>query len=138
MARKSAAALATVVVDPFDRPAAPATLTKAQKVEWDRIVRSLPPDYFRPSDYVLLEAYCCASVLHRDACKALDAAGFLIETMGGPKAHPAVGVVKQASAALASMATKLRLCPSARYSEQKAETITRPVATALWQRQSVG
>ena len=136
MARKSAAALATVNVDPMARPAAPSTLTRAQKVEWNRIVRSLPPDYFRPSDYVLLEAYCCASVLHRDACVALDVEGFLQGEVGRRYPHPAVSVVKQTSASLGSMAAKLRLCPSARYSEKKADTLTRPVATALWQRKS--
>ena len=112
-------------------------MTAAQKAEWERIVHSLPATYFRPADYVLLEAYCCASVLHRDACRALDAEGFLQGEVGARRPHPAVMVVKQTSGALASMATKLRLCPSTRMTEQKAETLTRPVAK-LWQRQSAG
>jgi P27 family predicted phage terminase small subunit len=136
MARKSAAALATVVVDPMARPDAPGHLTEAQRHEWTRIVHSLPADYFRPADYPLLEAYCCASALHRDASQRVEKEGFIaLDRFGEQRPHPAVAVVKQASAAMASMATKLRLCPSARYGERKAETLTRPVAN-LWQRRS--
>ena len=137
MARKSASALATVNVDPLARPEAPKSLNAKQAREWDRIVHSLPADYFRPADYVLLEAYCCAAALHRDASKLVDDEGLMKpDRFGEQKPHPALNVLKQVSAALASMATKLRLCPSARYSEKKADTLTRPVATALWQRKS--
>ena len=139
MARKSAAALATVVVDPLGRPAAPETMSEAQREQWDAIVHSLPSDYFRPCDFALLEAYCCAAVLHRDACRALEAEGFLQDhPMQGRVVHPAVTVVRQSASAMASMATKLRLCPSARMSEQKAATVSRPVAATLWQRRSAG
>ena len=41
------------------RPSPPAALTEYETSTWVRIVGSLAPDWFRPSQYDLLEQYCC-------------------------------------------------------------------------------
>lgn len=97
------------------RPAAPDWLAPAQAREWDLIVNSLPADYFRPSDAPMLAAYCCAAAAHREASEVLDREGLICEGAKGYRfPNPAAAIMSQQSSTMSQLATKLRLCPSAR------------------------
>jgi P27 family predicted phage terminase small subunit len=135
--RKSAADL-TVVRATDARVVPPEHLTPAQLAEWLAIVNSLPADYFRPGDVPLLAAFCAASALYKEALALIQAEGVVMqpveyrafnedgstksEKFGRPIAHPAAPILTSQSSAMAQLATKLRLCPSARYTEKAAAT----------------
>jgi P27 family predicted phage terminase small subunit len=104
------------------RVAPPDHLTPEQLSEWVAIVDSLPADYFRPGDVPLLGAFCAASALYKKALMMIQAEGIVIETSGRRVAHPAKDILTTQSSAMAQMAVKLRLCPSARYTEKAAAT----------------
>lgn len=120
---KSIASRSTVVTGFAARLPAPEHLTAEQAAEWTAIIDSLPGDYFRPGDVPLLAAFCTASALYKEATARVREDGMVITLDNGRMAaHPAVSVMQQMGGTLAQMAVKLRLCPSARYTEQKAAT----------------
>lgn len=124
--RKSTAALSVVALSKA-RVQPPAHLTEAQAAEWRSIVDSLPADYFRPGDIPLLAAYCVASTFYKRAAADMETRGMIVEVIGkGGFPHDAVNpshqILTSQASAMAQMAVKLRLCPSARYSEKNAAT----------------
>jgi P27 family predicted phage terminase small subunit len=123
-----------------DRIAPPAHLTKAQADEWRSIVDSLPADYFRPGDVPLLGAYCTASVFYKRAAADLEVRGlYLSDDKGREFVNPAHQVLTSQASAMAQMAVKLRLCPSARYTEKSAQTkTTRAGAKRPWESAAQG
>lgn len=128
--RKSAASLGVVPIT-GQRIAAPEHLTDDQAREWAAIVESLPPDYFRPGDVSLLAAYVTASVFYRRASADMEARGMVLtDDRGKEYVNPAHHVLTSQASAMAQMAVKLRLCPSARYTEKSAATKTARGTTA--------
>jgi P27 family predicted phage terminase small subunit len=121
--RKSAEDQLSVVKLSDARIGAPAHLTDEQRLEWDSIVDSLPADYFRPGDIPLLAAYCTASTFYKRAAVDMEQRGMYIrDDRGREYTNPAHQVLTSQAGAMAQMAVKLRLCPSARYSEKQAST----------------
>ncbi len=108
-----------------ERPQPESGMTPAAKKVWRRIVDELPADYFRPADLPLLRAYCESYSTHLQASKNLKKDGHVIEGNQGPKRNPWFDVQKEAASTMATLATKLRLCPNARISGWKAETETK-------------
>lgn len=122
--RKSAASLGVVPIS-GQRLAPPGHLTDEQAEEWSAIVDSLPADYFRPGDVSLLAAYVTASVFYRRASADMESRGMtLTDDRGREYVNPSHQVLTSQASAMAQMAVKLRLCPSARYSEKAASTKT--------------
>lgn len=123
--RRSVGDLLTVVPVSGQRLAAPTSLTAEQAEEWAAIVDSLPADYFRPGDVPLLAAYCVAASLYKRAAADLEARGLtLTDDKGRELVNPVHQILTSQASAMAQMAIKLRLCPSARYSEKQAATKT--------------
>lgn len=91
---------------------------------WDEIVRSLPADYFRPGDAPLLAAYCMATVFYMRAAEEIQEGPTLMDDKGRRYANPAGQLLNTQAAAMAQLAVKLRLCPSARYSTRGASSKT--------------
>lgn len=116
--RASAASQLSVVSVSGARVPPPANLSKSEKEFWLSIVNSLAPDYFRPSDVPLLHAYVGASSMAAEATKAIHRDGIIIDG----KVNPAVKVAKLQAGLLASLAVKLRLCPSTRMRAVSAKT----------------
>ena len=87
---------------------------------WRSIVDSLPADYFRPADAPLLKNYC------RFAVQA-DRLG---EELDDPKA---VRLLRGVSASMALLATKLRLCPSARMRNTSAKLRDTRTTSRPWE-----
>lgn len=105
------------------RIAAPEHLTDEQRREWVAIVDSLPAEYFRPGDVALLGAYCQATVFYKRAAADMEARGLVLtDDRGREYVNPTHQVLTSQASAMAQMAVKLRLCPSARYSEKQAST----------------
>ena len=136
--RKSAASLGVVPIS-GQRLVAPAHLTDEQAQEWSAIVDSLPPDYFRPGDVSLLAAYVTASVFYRRASADMESRGMtLTDDRGREYVNPSHQVLTSQASAMAQMAVKLRLCPSARYSEKVASTKTSRGSTSAKPWESAG
>lgn len=119
--RKSIADL-TVVKVSDQRIPAPSTLTPEQAEEWTSIVNSLPADYFRPGDAPLLVAFCVAAVFHRRAAADIERRGISLCTDKGHEyVNPSHQMLTSQASAMAQMAVKLRLCPSARMTGKSAQ-----------------
>lgn len=120
--RKSIGDLSVVALTGSRLPA-PEHLTDEQRLEWVSIVDSLPADYFRPGDVPLLAAYCVAAAFYKRAAADMEARGMtMMDERGREYVNPAHQVLTSQASAMAQMAVKLRLCPSARYSEKAAAT----------------
>lgn len=113
------------VIASHERLPVPEDLQQSELALWMAIVNSLPAGYFRPSDLPLLKGFCAAANLHTQALAAVSRDGLLITTPQGRKrANPAVAILAAQTRAMANIAQKLRLCPSARYTPTKAATLT--------------
>jgi hypothetical protein len=103
MPRKSAASLAVVSLDKHrPRIGPPAGLSKAEKILFERLVTEASPSHFTAYDAPLLTAYVQAIILGRWAFKA---------AMDDPTALP---TWERCCKTMATLATKLRLCPHSR------------------------
>ena len=100
----------------------PTHLDEAESAEWKAIVDSLPADYFRPGDVPLLGAFCSASALYKQALALIKAQGIIVSDEKRSYPHPAKDILTTQASSMAQMAVKLRLCPSARYTEKAAQT----------------
>jgi P27 family predicted phage terminase small subunit len=95
---------------------------------WKLIVASHAADHFQAGDLPLLQAYCEAGALHREAAQEIKREGAVIKftrTETRPdgavvveitkvKANPWVAIMTQAAHTMAQLATKLRLCLNAK------------------------
>ena len=119
--RKSAGDLTVVAISGarlLPRPG----LTEEQLTEWHAIVNSLPADYFRPGDAPLLAAFCVAAVFHQRAADDIERRGMtLVSEKGNEYVNPSHQLLTSQASAMAQLAQKLRLCPSARMSGKSAE-----------------
>lgn len=123
--RKSTAEVLTVVQMTGQRMPVPSHLKAGPAAEWRAIVDSLPADYFRPGDVPLLAAYCQAATFYKAAAADLEARGMsLTDDRGRESVNPVHQILTSQASAMAQMAVKLRLCPSARYTEKSASTKT--------------
>jgi P27 family predicted phage terminase small subunit len=96
----------------------PDFLACAPAKEWRDIVNSLPAGYFRPSDVPMLAAFCISSACHKELAEIIQREGLIIESAKGTKiANPASRMMLEHAGAMAQMAIKLRLCPSARFTK---------------------
>jgi phage terminase small subunit len=101
--RKSAAALSVVpIVERLPRLHPPASLSKGESDLFRQVVAQCSADHFAASDTPLLVAYCQAVLLSRLAFKRVSEEG------------DAFQIWQQAARTLATLATKLRLCPHSR------------------------
>jgi P27 family predicted phage terminase small subunit len=122
--RKTLADLSVVRVSD-ERVVAPETLSEEQRGEWDAIVNSLPANYFRPGDVPLLAAFCVASVFHQRAAKDIETRGMtIIDDRGREFINPSHQMLTSQASAMAQLAVKLRLCPSARMTGKASQAKT--------------
>ena len=94
------------------------------------LVRSVPPNHFRPGDADLVEQYAQAIALARRAYAELEGSGPVIDG----KSSPWVTVLEKAHRSAVALAGKLRLCPQARTDPKvagRSATAWRPSAYEL-------
>jgi len=113
--KPSKAELSVVVLDPTQRQPPPETLDVVEAGIWASIMDSLPSDWFRPSDWPLLAAYCQTAVQYEKVTTELrDAPLTLTADNGRIYRHPLLAIQHTAALRLAALAMKLRLCPNSR------------------------
>lgn len=96
-------------------------LTPVEAAFFGSIVRSMPRDWFDPSDLPLLAAYCRAAADADAAHKRLaEELPIEINAAGTRKPNPNFRIVADSTQQMARLARKLRLCPSARYDPKSA------------------
>jgi len=107
-----------------ERPKAPRGLPKEAQAEWRKIVESLPPGSFKTWELPLLEKYVMAAYIYGLAMKEVKTRGAVVEmgSKGYKAPNPALTVANRQVALMASLATKLRLCPNSRVTKWKAGT----------------
>jgi hypothetical protein len=132
--RKSGASLS--VVTPFpQRPKPPRELTKEQAQIWRDTVGRLPPDWFGREMFPLLVAFCRHVTSARFVSRQLNAIGSA--DLGDPKIFRRYGAFLRMealeSAAIARMATKLRLTNQSRYTPAGAAAAARRSGPVLWE-----
>ena len=126
--KRSGADLSIVPVIPTLREGPPAQLTQDEAVIWTSIVESLPPDWFRPSDVPLLAAYCQTAIQCQAAAEELRGSTLTLQTRQGRMyRNPLLDIQDAAARRLATLAGKLRLCPSSRMRAETAATKGRPI-----------
>lgn len=102
----------------MDRPRAPHDLTDEETEFWAAIVESLPADWFTASTLPLLTQYCRHSVQARRIAELVERAA------GQPDFELAdydrlLKMQQRESAALASLATKMRISQQSTYDKSK-------------------
>ena len=106
---KKAAAGIQTKVSPSSFPP-PEYLTPLAKDYWMNMVAAFPGGYFTNADRVLLEQYCEAAALHRNATTTLRKEGRRYKDKNGVlRKNPAVDDQHQARCDCAMLATKLRI-----------------------------
>lgn len=112
-----------------DRVQPPEGMQEDELEVWHSIVNSLPPEYFRPGDIPLLRAYCASYSLYLEALQMIRDDGMVINVSVGAGsktrdiAHPAKDMLTSQANAMSAIASKLRLCPSARMVNSKSQTL---------------
>jgi len=119
--KKSSAAASVVPIQggkSIARPIAPPDLTDVQAEEWDRIIGSLPADWFPPETHNLLSQYCRHSIAARNI-------GQLISNMEGLEAieideyDKLLKMQEREGRAMSSLATRMRMTQQATYHPEK-------------------
>src|SRR5262245_40389787 len=108
--RKGTAAVSIVPIESVPRLRPPPGLGKAEDALFRQVVAQCSADHFTASDSPLIVAYCQAVLISRSAFTMIDESGVGFQTW------------QQAARTLATLATKLRLCP---HSRTDPRTITR-------------
>ncbi len=109
----------------------PDYLSTLAKEYWRSIIAAFPAGYFTNADCVLLEQYCEAAALHRNATATLRKEGRRYTDKNGVKRnHPAVSDQHQARCDCAMLATKLRITKTAMISPKAAGRAAHDAAEA--------
>jgi hypothetical protein len=125
MPRRSLAELQSGIVHirAVRRPTPPTELTFDEKSVWERVVSSKPDDWFQPSTFDLLKAYCRHSIYSDRFSIALDHA------WNDPK--PDLKLIDHLSSlheretqALSRLATKMRISQQSTYSARRGAGFT--------------
>ena len=124
--RKSTASLsvaASTVVSLKQRPDPWPGLSKREVELWTTIVESQAVDWFSPGDLPLLVAYVKGIALHEQASRDLQKQSIVTVTAAGTEVmNPLIRIQDMAAKQIATMAVKLRLAQSSKWTEQKAAT----------------
>jgi len=86
-------------------------MSKMSRNIWLRTVKAFPADFFSPSQYGILRAYCEAEAAHKTACADIRKNGQCIENpvSGAMKRHPLCAERDSCAQIMASLSVKLKL-----------------------------
>lgn len=107
---------------PPPRPEAPESFSVEQKAEWDRVVSSMSPTWYRAEYYGVLVAYCRQVVLGNYFHELADSyPKELRESDAGMKQYlDWTKAAERADRAADKFGTTLRITPQSRYDKDKA------------------
>jgi phage terminase small subunit len=125
MSRQSAAALAVVPIGKT-RLMPAGDLSPEQEKLWRRLIGSMPPGHFHPSDEPLLRSY--VEVTERVQMAQAQLAKGVVNKRG--KVSPWLKIYDGSVRLQASLASRLRLAPQARVDRRKAGAAVRADAAA--------
>lgn len=98
-------------------------LSKEASALWDELIATLPKGHLEQCDKGVLKAYCEANAdldNARDQWRKKGRPWTMVHKTGAEGVHPLVQAMKQQSTLVATLASKLRICPSARTRTEKA------------------
>jgi hypothetical protein len=119
--RKSAAASEVVSTHPIQatqRPDAPYELTDEEAQEWWAIVDSLPADWFTRETYPLLAQYCKHVIASRRVSQIIRKLESE-DSLSIKEYAEALKMQRHESAAIATLATKMRIAQQSTYDKSK-------------------
>jgi phage terminase small subunit len=130
MPRRSAAALAMApLVDVrMKRLPCPRDLDPSSREIWTRLTATCRADHFRAADTELLRCYCENAVLAQEAFREMQAHGRIVDN----KPSPWLMLLEKSTRALASLAPRLRLGPSARLDPKTVARRAPPTFPSPW------
>lgn len=100
---------------PVGAPVMPAHLEGEAAVEWDRVVRAMPPQLYTSADVSTITTYCNAWALYVRALAEVKRKGLFAKgSMGQIVANPALAVVKAQAEVMLKAGDRLGLSPAAR------------------------
>lgn len=137
--RPSAASLSVAVTNmPGQRPEPREKLSKAAADEWRAIVGRMPPNWFGPETFGLLESYCAHVVRSRKIEAVLaEVDPPSPSDIDGLRAYDRLtAIAEREGRAAASLANRMRLSQQARSDRDKAATMVKHETngTRPWQR----
>lgn len=123
MPRKSQAALSVVAVldDRRERIPPPSHLPAPVGAIFAAVVASVAPNHFRACDTPLIEQLAVAISTARSAAAAIEREGIVI----GGRANPSFQILERSTRLIATLSTRLRICPSGRLDRKTAGGTTR-------------
>lgn len=97
-------------------PDAPSHLPEVARLQWDHVAAGLRRmEIAGPVDMAVLEAFCMAYALMREAHDRVAAEGMTATgSMGQPVAHPMLAVAAKARGQIGTLGAQLGLTPAAR------------------------
>lgn len=100
------------------RPQSPSELTNEESVEWDRVVGSMPADWFKPETYAMLAQYCRHVVGSRKMSQLVEAAenGPVLDTKELERLYR---MREREGRAASMLATRMRMTQQTYYDKQK-------------------
>ena len=100
---------------PVGAPEKPGFVTGAAAVEWDRVTRSMPDEFFTSADTPTLAVMSTAWALHRAALAVIAREGTsAVGSQGQDTAHPLLAVVARNAELVLRASDRLGLSPVAR------------------------
>lgn len=121
-----------------ERPTPPDTLTEEQQSVWKTIVNRLPGDWFPAETHDMLAAYCTHSVTMTKlngmikVLEELDAETLVLDPDYMKQYKTMVSMRKQETAAMASLATKLRMTIQSTRSASKSKEVGNVMSITPW------
>lgn len=96
-------------------PYTPKHLGKDATDEWRRVINDLlDRKILTNCDLGILESYCTAIGMARQAERILGVEGLIVQGARGPVKHPAVGILKDATNTARQLGSELGLTPASR------------------------
>lgn len=107
---------------PKERPRAPEWMKEGTRARdtWDRVVNSLPADHFRQGELPLLEKYCMAEEIYYQAAERMSGTLTITTAKGYELPDTYLTIMNKQVTIQSMLATKLRLTPNSRISNNKA------------------
>ncbi len=94
----------------------PDHLSEGAKHAWRQAVRCAPPNLLRELDAAILEVWCCAAALFREAQSGLQRTGLLVKApnTGLPMQSPYLAILNKQAQIMTRAATEMGFTPSSR------------------------
>jgi len=129
--RRSHARPLTEDVRGLGAPTCPVHFSPEQRRLWASVTASMPAGVYTKADSGLLESYCLAWGLVREASRLIEATGLMVRSERGPVKNPLVSMRRAAQAELRGIAAELGLSPTSRAKLPQQAAVEDPMSLLL-------